>query len=238
MAGAEILAAGGIVVRGVRKPLIAIVQRRKDDRWFLPKGKLKRREKAIAAARREVIEETGHDVEVHEFLGAISYEVRGGAKLVEFWRMQAIGSSTGELADDIKAVEWLPLQAAISRLDHPLEQVFLRNVGRRALERVAPAPRAVPPTAAPRPIEPDIDDSVETLEPDVLAPDVVTPDIVEPAIVAPEAGALETTPVLLVADPDTSLPPFADTAERPPLLQRLLQRLWRAPRERLASGYR
>src|SRR5262245_10959400 len=236
MASAEILAAGGIVVRGVRKPLIAIVQRRKDDRWFLPKGKLKRREKAIAAARREVMEETGHDVEVHEFLGAISYEVRGGAKLVEFWRMQAVGSTTRDLADDIKAVEWLPLQAAIGRLDHPLEQLFLRNVGRRALERVAP--RVAPAAAiATRPIEPDIrGNKPETLEPDMSGPDVA-PDIIEPDLVAPGAAASDTTPVLLVADPDTALPPFAD-AERPPLLQRILQRLWRAPRERLASGYR
>jgi len=137
MAGPEILAAGGIVVRGVRKPLIAVVQRSKDDGWFLPKGKLKRREKAIAAAQREVMEETGHDVEVHEFLGAISYEVRGKPKLVQFWRMQTVGGATRELTDDIKAVEWLPLQAAISRLDHPLERLFLRNVGHRALGRAA-----------------------------------------------------------------------------------------------------
>src|SRR5215470_5174913 len=236
MASAEILAAGGIVVRGVRKPLIAIVQRRKDDRWFLPKGKLKRREKAIAAARREVMEETGHDVEVHEFLGAISYEVRGGAKLVEFWRMQAVGSTTRDLADDIKAVEWLPLQAAIGRLDHPLEQLFLRNVGRRALERVAPASRTVPAAAIPtRPIEPNIEDGVK---PEALEPDVVVPDIMEPEFVAPGTAASETTPVLLVADPDTAPPPLADASEAPPLLQRILQRLWRAPRTPLASGYR
>jgi 8-oxo-dGTP diphosphatase len=233
MAGAEILAAGGIVVRGVRKPLIAIVQRRKDDRWFLPKGKLKRREKAIAAARREVIEETGHDVEVHEFLGAISYEVRGKAKLVEFWRMQAVGSATHELADDIKAVEWLPLQTAIGRLDHPLEQVFLRNVGRRALERVAPAPRAVPSAVAPPSVEPDIV-VPDGVEPEAVEPDLVAPDVTAPVAVTPEAA----TPVLLVADPSVAPPPFAETTERPHLLQRILQRLWRAPRERLASGYR
>src|SRR5262245_42811845 len=125
----EILAAGGIVVRGVRKPLIAVVQRRKDDGWFLPKGKLKRREKALAAARREVMEETGYDVEVHEFLGAISYQARGRSKLVQFWRMQTVGGPMRELTDDIKAVDWLSLQAAIGRLDHPLERLFLRNIG-------------------------------------------------------------------------------------------------------------
>ena len=39
-----IMGAGGIVVRGGPRPLIALVQRSKDDAWVLPKGKLKRGE--------------------------------------------------------------------------------------------------------------------------------------------------------------------------------------------------
>lgn len=143
MARTEILAAGGIVVRSGRVPLIAVVQRRKDDWWVLPKGKLKRNESVLAAAKREVVEETGVDVSVQEFIGAISYEVGGGPKLVQFWRMQMIDGATRELMDDIKAVEWLPLRAAIERLDHPVEQAFLRGVGHRAIvQRVQPERRA------------------------------------------------------------------------------------------------
>ena len=129
-----VLAAGGIVMRGGPRPLIAVVQHRKDKKWVLPKGKLKRRENARAAARREAVEETGHGVSVHEFLGAISYPVSGKPKIVQFWRMQAAEEPTRELMEDIKAVEWLPLEAAIEQLTHPLEQLFLRNVGRRALK--------------------------------------------------------------------------------------------------------
>ena len=134
MARATILAAGGIVVRSGRKPLIAIVQRRKDSVWVLPKGKLKPNEKAVAAARREVIEETGQNVQVHDFLGAISYHTGNKPKVVQFWQMQAVGEKPRALMGDIKAVEWLPLQLAIKKLDDPLEQVFLRHVGRRALK--------------------------------------------------------------------------------------------------------
>jgi 8-oxo-dGTP diphosphatase len=129
MAQAPILAAGGIVVRGGRKPLIAIVQRRKDNRWVLPKGKLKPREKPIAAARREVVEETGYDVFVHEFLGVISYAASGSLKVAQFWRMHAVGRPAHKVMDDIKAVEWLPLASAIDRLSQPHEQIFLRSVG-------------------------------------------------------------------------------------------------------------
>lgn len=140
-----VLAAGGIVLRDGRKPLVAVVQRRKDDGWVLPKGKLKPNEKPIAAARREAMEETGHDVVVHEFLGVISYVGGRGPKIAHFWRMQSVGGPTGELMDDIKAVEWLPLSAAIERLSLPHERHFLSNVGRRALKRAREAARVKAP---------------------------------------------------------------------------------------------
>jgi 8-oxo-dGTP diphosphatase len=140
-----VLAAGGIVIRNGGKPLVAIVQRRRDNAWVLPKGKLKPNEKPIAAARREATEETGADVRVHEFLGVISYLGGSGPKIAHFWRMQAIGGPAGKPTDDIKAVEWVPLSMAIERLSLPHEQVFLRNVGRKALNRTLKKPRRRPP---------------------------------------------------------------------------------------------
>ena len=151
MARAPIIGAGGIVVRDGSRPLIALVQRRKDGAWVLPKGKLKPREEPIAAAEREVVEETGYEVEIHEYLGAISYKAGRKPKLVEFWRMQAVSKIGRKPARDIKAVQWLPLDAAIARLELPLEQLFLRNVGPRALAK-APATAETPvagPAAAP-----------------------------------------------------------------------------------------
>jgi 8-oxo-dGTP diphosphatase len=139
-----VLAAGGIVIRNGGKPAVAIVQRRRDNAWVLPKGKLKPNEKPIAAARREATEETGADVRVHEFLGVISYLGGSGPKIAHFWRMQAIGGPAGKPMDDIKAVEWLPLSAAIERLSLPHEQIFLRNVGRKALNRTLKKPRRRP----------------------------------------------------------------------------------------------
>jgi len=131
------------VVREGPKPLIALVQRRKDNEWVLPKGKLKRREKAMTAARREAIEETGHNVRVQEFLGAISYRAGGKPKLAQFWRMQAVDEAGRKPARDIKAVDWLPLESAIAKLSLPLEQVFLRNVGPRALKAAREPERPV-----------------------------------------------------------------------------------------------
>lgn len=135
MASKTIQAAGGIVVRHGARPLVAVVQRSKDDAWVLPRGKLKRDENPVRGARREVVEETGHRVRVHEFLGAITYRAGGRPKVVQFWRMQAEAKPSHEVMADIVAVEWLPLKAAVRRLSYPLEKLFLRNIGSRAIPR-------------------------------------------------------------------------------------------------------
>jgi len=131
-----IQAAGGIVVRKGAKPFVAIVQRAKDGLWVLPRGKLKRNERPRAAARREVFEETGHRVEVREFLGAITYRAeQGRPKLVEFWHMRAAANPSRDLMRDITAVAWLPLKDAIGKLHYPLEKLFLKSVGRSLVRK-------------------------------------------------------------------------------------------------------
>ncbi len=135
MAQKPIQAAGGIVVRNGARALVAVVQRAKDDHWVLPRGKLEHGENASAGAKREVVEETGHRVVVHEFLGAITYRARGRPKLVQFWRMKAAKRPSRDVMKDIVAVEWLPLSAAVRRLSYPLEKLFLQHAGRRALKR-------------------------------------------------------------------------------------------------------
>jgi 8-oxo-dGTP diphosphatase len=141
MARTPIVAAGGIVLRGGARPRIAVVQRRKDNGWVLPKGKLKSKESPISAARREASEETGHDVAVREFLGVIYYFASGRPKLVHFWQMQAKDAPGRTFTRDIKALEWLPLASAIERLSRPHEQAFLRQVGRRAVKLMEPESR-------------------------------------------------------------------------------------------------
>jgi 8-oxo-dGTP diphosphatase len=131
---APILAAGGIVLRGKMRPRIAIVRLRREKAWVLPKGKLMPREHPRDAAKREVLEETGYRVSVHEFLGSMSYAAEGKIKIVQFWLMRAIGSPARELMDDVKAVKWLPLRQAIAMLNRPHEKVFLTHAGPIALD--------------------------------------------------------------------------------------------------------
>jgi 8-oxo-dGTP diphosphatase len=136
------MAAGGIVLRREKNPRIAVVRLRKRNEWVLPKGKLDDGETPRAAAEREVLEETGHDVSVHEFLGTLVYESGGGFKVVHYWRMQAAGEPVHELMNDVKEVDWLPLDAALERLSRAYERAFLANVGPIALQAAATAETA------------------------------------------------------------------------------------------------
>lgn len=124
---APIVAAGGVVLRGGAQPRIAVVQMRRTKSWVLPKGKLRKGETALEAARREVREETGYAAEAHEYLGAISYKSGGLPKVAKFWRMEATGPAQ-ELMHDIVAVRWLPVKQAIKKLTHEREQKFLARM--------------------------------------------------------------------------------------------------------------
>jgi len=165
------------VLRHQQPPLIAVVRLRKRDEWVLPKGKLDQGETPVAAARREVLEETGHDVTVHEFLGTLVYEANGRSKIVHYWRMEASGGQTHELMHDIRAVDWLPLDAALERLSRSSERAFLANVGPQALLSFSRQPK--PKTQAVR----------KRRRPDA-APELSPPQPARPETIAPPlAGA-------------------------------------------------
>jgi 8-oxo-dGTP diphosphatase len=151
---APILAAGGIVVRETPAQMIAVVRLRKDKSWVLPKGKLKPGEDALAAARREVMEETGYDVSIEGFLGSMSHAEGGKLKVVQFWRMRATGDPARKLMNDVTAVKWLPLQQAVDTLTRPHEKAFLMSVGQAALQVAEPSARE----AAAEPAAPSVPD--------------------------------------------------------------------------------
>lgn len=157
------MAAGGIVLRRGSMPLIAIVRQRKRNEWVLPKGKLDDGETPREAAHREVLEETGHDVAMHEFLGTLVYQSGGRSKVVHFWRMEAEGGPVRKLMSDIKAVDWLTLDDALARLSREYERAFLTQVGPIAIAAglaSSPAPEPTPTLAAD-----DIDAALQTLTP-------------------------------------------------------------------------
>ncbi|MDP2409022.1 MAG: NUDIX hydrolase [Pseudolabrys sp.] len=191
----HIRAAGGIVVRRDPEPRFAIVRLRKRKAWVLPKGKLNPNENALAAARREVLEETGHRVSIHEFVGALSYRSRGRSKIVQFWGMQAVGGPARKLMRDVLAVDWLPLDKAIEKLSHPREQIFLASVGPTMVRALEAQARPARSPAARRKASRRVVSPAPTSAPDAASGEIATTDwAIAPVLPIPTGAETDLDP--------------------------------------------
>ncbi|MET8058830.1 NUDIX hydrolase [Streptomyces microflavus] len=118
-----VLAAGCVLWR--RSPEgsleVCLVHRPKYDDLSFPKGKLKRGEALLAAAVREVLEETGHHCAPGVRLPTARYLVDGRPKEVAYWAAEATGGAF-EANDEVDRLLWLTPEAARVRLTQPRDR--------------------------------------------------------------------------------------------------------------------
>lgn len=124
----EVRAAGGVVWRdhdGVLEVLL--VHRPGHDDWSFPKGKANAGETDEACARREVEEETGLVCEVGGELRPARYVDRlGRPKVARYWAMRPLAGAFSP-HDEVDAVEWLSVDAAVDRLTYAHDKELLRT---------------------------------------------------------------------------------------------------------------
>ncbi|WP_406348390.1 NUDIX hydrolase [Streptomyces sp. NBC_00144] len=103
---------------------ICLVHRPKYDDWSHPKGKLKPGEDTLAAALREVHEETGHDCAPGARLPTVRYRANGRPKEVSYWAAEA---TAGEFTpnSEVDRVRWLSPAAARARLTQQRDRELL-----------------------------------------------------------------------------------------------------------------
>ena len=110
---------------------VCLVHRPRHDDWSLPKGKLENGEHPLAAAVREVFEETGVSAVPQAGLPRVSYRLPGGIpKTVDFWLMRA-GGDLPEAPmdpDEVDEVAWLPVPAAVERASYRDDAQLLEHV--------------------------------------------------------------------------------------------------------------
>jgi 8-oxo-(d)GTP phosphatase len=114
-------AAGAVVWRpGLGGPEVALIHRPRYGDWSFPKGKLDPGEGYVAAAVREVFEETGFPVLLGRRLPTQLYEVSmgGPAKLkrVKYWAAQAAADIEFQPNEEVDRLEWLSIPQALRRL--------------------------------------------------------------------------------------------------------------------------
>lgn len=124
-------AAGGVLWRHDGQDLlVAVAHRPKYDDWSLPKGKLHAGEHVLAAAAREVREETGAQVEIGRRLAGVEYPVDSDAiKTVHFWAMRHVG---GEHTpnDEVDQLRWLTVAEAAKLMTYSIDRGVLADFAR------------------------------------------------------------------------------------------------------------
>ncbi len=134
-----VLAAGAVVRRAGKEGLeLLLVHRPRYDDWSFPKGKLDFGEHVLAAATREVREESGFTVALRRPLPAQHYVADGRPKQVRYWVADVIGPEDGAFApnDEVDEIAWVPVGQTADRLS------WVRD--RELVDAVA----AEPPTTA------------------------------------------------------------------------------------------
>jgi 8-oxo-dGTP diphosphatase len=128
MADAEVLAAGGVVVRDDGR--IAVIHRPRYDDWSLPKGKLEPGESFEDGAVREVLEETGVRGRIVGELEPTSYVDRKGRdKLVRWYRMELDGDPSDFAPnDEVDELRWLTPDEAHGLVSYDHDRVLIRTL--------------------------------------------------------------------------------------------------------------
>ena len=116
-------AAGGIVGRGVKILLVQVRNLEGRIVWTLPKGHLEKKETWLAAALREVEEETGWKCRSRGLLSNVTYRFeRNGKpvfKRVRWYRMEPIEKTGKPDADEIRRTKWVDAKKAAKSLSYP-----------------------------------------------------------------------------------------------------------------------
>jgi len=132
-------AAGCVVWRyGSDEAEVLVVHRPRWNDWSFPKGKLDPGEKAIAAAAREVEEETGLRVRLGPRLRDDHYTISSGqSKVVSYWIAQPPRNADitrYEPNAEIDQVVWLSLSKARKTLSYPRDVELLGELTVSALD--------------------------------------------------------------------------------------------------------
>ena len=92
---------------------VLLVHRPQYDDWSFPKGKVEEGESAIAAAFREVKEETGYSAIFGQYLGSSSYKLDEGKKKVKYWMAHALPQSLPFAPNtEVDKIEWVSIKEA------------------------------------------------------------------------------------------------------------------------------
>lgn len=128
--GAAAVSAGGIVLRPtLTGHEVVLVHRSRYADWSFPKGKPEPGESFVAAALREVHEETGLRCEATEYLGSLRYDDEAvSPKRAHYWLMRVVAEEPFTPTAEIDDRRWFELGTAAEVLTRPIDRDLLARV--------------------------------------------------------------------------------------------------------------
>lgn len=135
------MSAGGVVFQRLENGIqVALVGNSQRGTWYLPKGGLDKGETIEQAAVREVLEETGLDVNLIRPVKAIQYwfNARGTRihKTVHYFLMEATGGDFSRRDAENDRAAWFDLEAALVAMSYENEAEVVREATGPLRERV------------------------------------------------------------------------------------------------------
>ncbi len=106
-----------------RQREVVVVHRPRYGDWSLPKGKVELGETHEAAARREVLEETGVEPRLGTELRSTNYRDRHGRpKRVRWWLMSVLSETSRAPDHEVDEVRWIRIDRAAKLLSHDADR--------------------------------------------------------------------------------------------------------------------
>ena len=135
MTAAKEFAPGGVIGRGSRILLVQVENLKGEIVWTFPKGRLEKGETWLAAALREVEEETGWKCRNLGPLSNVTYSFRRKKKLVfkrvRWYRMEPVRKTGKPDAGEILKIQWIDALKAADLLTYPSDaRVLARYLGK------------------------------------------------------------------------------------------------------------
>lgn len=121
---------------------VLLIHRPAHNDWSMPKGKAEPGESGRECAAREVLEETGFQCRLGAELPSIRYDdSRNRTKTVRYWAA-AIESGSFTANEEVDAIRWLSLPAALRTITEPRDRPAIISLG--ALLQIQLGVRPVP----------------------------------------------------------------------------------------------
>lgn len=132
----EAMSAGGVVYRRDGGQIeIVLVARPRHQLWALPKGTPEPGETIEETAIREVIEETGLQVQIEREIGSINYwyaiaeEKVRVHKVVHHYLMTPTGGDVSLHDHEYDVVDWFDIHEALTRMSYQNERTIVEQAG-------------------------------------------------------------------------------------------------------------